>query len=203
MRIGTIAKVSAVALLMVAVTAITTAVMARVNRSTEGRLESPSPLVADPAGQHDGATTNHFIEPGQVPTIAGGPLIQEGVTAITSLRVDFEGDSFYRVSGNATVSCPVPGAEFVWSVRVRDPVQRKFVAEKTYDDRIFQIPGDQARSDRAFEDVLPIDLPAGRYNVELVIYRVPDAGVESLTNPEIRRSQLMAKNSYRITIDAE
>lgn len=121
-------------------------------------------------------------------------------TAIWELRVDTEGRGLYRITGLANVNYARQDAEFAWALRVRNMTSRDIVSEKLYDDQVFNMVEPRDSTTCTFEDLLSIDLDSGTYVVELILFRVPDIGVEGLVNTNLQRSHELAKNSYKLVI---
>lgn len=122
-----------------------------------------------------------------------------GMASIPQLKVDLLGDRVH-VWGQASIREFRQNVSYVWSIRVRNPVMRVFVAEQRYDTQVFQVPQDTHELDPTFEDTIPLALPNGIYNVELVFYEVPSGGVGRLDDSGVKGHQLMAKNAIQISI---
>jgi hypothetical protein len=122
-----------------------------------------------------------------------------GVTKVGWVHVERFADGLH-VMGQASIRDKRPKAAYVWAVRVRDPVTRVFVAEKRYDQQVFQVPQDTEEFTPTFEDAITLSLPPGTYKVELVLYEVPPGGVSRLSDPGLKEHQLMAKNTVRVVV---
>ena len=83
----------------------------------------------------------------------------------------------FHVSGQANIREVRPNAAFVWSIRVRDPVNRVFVAEQRYDTQVFQVPAETHELSPTFQDTIDPPLQPGKYKIELVLYEVPPDGI--------------------------
>ncbi|MFI5456544.1 MAG: hypothetical protein ACHRXM_13940 [Isosphaerales bacterium] len=137
------------------------------------------------------------VGPNQRGAVPSSPSM--GITSVNSLKVELLAEGIH-VSGQARVRDLRPNVAFVWSIRVRDPVSGKVVAENRYDTQIFQPRQDTHELTPTFDDTIRATLPPGIYKIELVLYEVPPGGVGLLNDPDMREHQLMAKNTVKVAI---
>jgi hypothetical protein len=146
---------------------------------------------------HDSTKVPTRVGPHQ--PVSAPPFPSSGVTSVGWVQVEPFSEGLH-VMGQAYIRDKRPKAAYVWSVRVRDPLKKVFVAEQRYDTLILQVPQDTGELSPTFEDAITLSLPPGTYKVELVLYEVPPGGVSRLSDPSLAEHQLMAKNTVRVAI---
>lgn len=188
MKVTSLAKAMLFVTIAVATSIVTSSVLARggakKQAASAAKVSNPSDMVV-------------FIRPQRQPPQPTRP--SAGFASMKYLKVEPLGDGFH-VTGQASIRDLRPSASYVWSIRVREPVSKTFVAENRYDAQAFRPPLDTHELSPTFDDTFRPSLPPGTYKLELVLYEVPRGGVGLLSDPAMREHQLMAKNTVEVTI---
>jgi hypothetical protein len=142
------------------------------------------PATVGTTGSRPGAVPT----PAEQPPVASSLLSPAGTTqamTLYGLKVAVEGRAV-EVRSRAEVVNTDPGDIYVWLLRAYDPKipvpdpdpaspgilqRRRIIKEHHYLEEMFTLPADRVRARPTFHDFL--ELPPGRYFVEVTLYQVP------------------------------
>lgn len=181
---GVYGKVLMLVALGIATSTVTSTVVARLKtKKSQGTQAAAAPKAqVEPAAK----------KPAVLPATSGG-------VSIKSMTVGRFGDNGFRIRGQAHVKVPShPDMRFVWTVRILDPATQSVIADRRYEEQIFQTPRDTHELSPTFDDAIVPDLPKGQYKLQLMLHEVPSGGAALLDNPDLNNAHLLAKKTVQV-----
>lgn len=162
------------------------------SRSRAARAATADVVVTKPTGSVKVVKVDKLPEPGprSPETIADGGMDELTVTVVGQ-RI--------HVFSRIHLFDRLPDRSYLWSIRVTDSYRReKPVFQNYYQDQVFKPPlGEDASY--TFDDTLNLNLPAGKYLVDLLAYEVrPHFGVAEILNEPLRARGFVGMQGQRV-----
>jgi hypothetical protein len=158
--------------LMVGVVLATVGVTATVTRSLVPAYSSEQQQGERPGGLTSTTTDQRVVDPLQLPQVAGQvPPNLVRAAKMAAMGVELRGQDVV-VSGKVEIYDSVPGAKYIWLLRVyRNDPRKELLREHHYAEQASTLAAGSVSMEPVFLDA--IDLPPGSYRVELSNYAVP------------------------------